>query len=154
MCRLFLVIADTTNLIADLRVEGRLQQRLVHARARPPVVDLCYRSFAGLLHHLLTERIALLALEFLQMLSLQVGMRSENAVRSVGTEHIKVTIPKPAFALVEHIECFRLVLFHRSHCSLKHGLGGGVLSCRDRVKDVFNLVEGVRLYTGEMASKR
>ena len=36
---------------------------------------------------------------------------------------IKITVLKAALALVEHIECFRLVLFHRGNCSLKHGLG-------------------------------
>src|SRR5512143_3510293 len=49
-------------------------------------------------------------------------MRCENAVRGVGTEHIEVTLPKAALALVEHIERFRLVLFHRGHCPLEHGL--------------------------------
>src|SRR5215510_5295102 len=76
-------------------------------------------------------------------------MRCENAVRGVGAEHIKVTVLEAAFALVKHIKRLRLVLFHRIHCSLKHSLGGGELSCRDRVKDVFSLVEGLRLYTGD-----
>src|SRR5262245_18708054 len=75
-------------------------------------------------------------------------MRCENAVRGVGAEDIKVTVLKAAFALVEHIKRLSLVLFHRIHRSLKHDLGGGELSCRDRVKDVFSLVEGLGLYTG------
>ena len=45
-----------------------------------------------------------------------------------------VVVLEAAFALVEHIDCFRLVLFNRSHCSLKHGFGflcSAELSCRD-----------------------
>src|SRR5215207_8512803 len=57
-----LVVADTANLVADLRVVGSLLERLVGARTRPPVCNLLDRSFGGLLHYLFTERIALFAL--------------------------------------------------------------------------------------------
>ena len=60
-----LVVADTANLIGYLRVEGRLLKRLVGARPRPPVCNLLYLSFGCLLHHLLTERITLLAFDVL-----------------------------------------------------------------------------------------
>ena len=49
LAKLFLVVADTTNLITDLCVEGGLFERLVCARARPPVGGLFYRSLGGIL---------------------------------------------------------------------------------------------------------
>src|SRR5262245_9544870 len=68
--RLLLVVADTANLIADIRVELRLFQWLVCARARPPIGNLFYRSFGGVLHLLFSERIALLAFDVLQLFTL------------------------------------------------------------------------------------
>src|SRR5262249_16645600 len=41
---LFLVVAHTTNLIADLRIEGVLLEGLVRAGSRPPVGGHFYRS--------------------------------------------------------------------------------------------------------------
>src|SRR5262245_10126378 len=82
-------------------------------RARPPVRNLFYLSFGGLLHHLLTERIALPAENLPQLFALiPVRMRRYNAVFGVGAEHIKITVLKAVLSFVEHIECFRLVLLH------------------------------------------
>src|SRR5262245_34822374 len=72
------------------------------------------------------KRIALLALDVLQLFTLEIGMRRDNAVRSVGARAGKVTVLKPALALVEHIECLRLVLLHGGNCFLKHRLGARV----------------------------
>ena len=47
IAKLFLVEADTTNLVTNLRIEGGLFERLVCARARPPVGGLLYRSLSG-----------------------------------------------------------------------------------------------------------
>jgi hypothetical protein len=47
--KLFLVEADTTNLVTNLCVEGGLFERLVCARARPPVGGLFYLSLGGIL---------------------------------------------------------------------------------------------------------
>ena len=41
--KLFLVVADSTNLVTDLRVEDPLLEGLVRARSRPPVAGLFYR---------------------------------------------------------------------------------------------------------------
>jgi len=49
--KLFLVEAHTTNLVTNLCVEGGLFERLVCARARPPVGGLLYRSLGGILHN-------------------------------------------------------------------------------------------------------
>src|SRR5262249_11566112 len=65
-----LVVADTANLIADLRVEGGLLQWLVGARTRPPVCNFPYLSVGGLLHHFFTHRIALLAFDVVQLFAL------------------------------------------------------------------------------------
>src|SRR5262245_21439419 len=121
--RSILVVADAANLIADFRVEGGLFERLICARTGPPVCDLFNRSFGGVLHHLWSDRIALLPFDVLQMFTLEVGMRGHNAVRGVGAADIKVTVPKPALCLIEHIERLCFVFFHRGDCSLKHGLG-------------------------------
>ena len=47
-------------------------------------------------------------------------MRRESAIRGIGAVHIKITVLKAAFALVEHIEGFRLVLFQSGNGSLEH----------------------------------
>ena len=52
--KLFLVVADTTNLVTDLRVEGLLLEGLVCAGSRPPAGGLFYRSLGGILHNRLT----------------------------------------------------------------------------------------------------
>src|SRR4029079_15292930 len=93
---------------------------------------LFYRSGGGVLHNLFTERIAFLAFDVLKMLTLEVGMRRENAVGGVGTEHIKIAVLKPTLSSVEHIECLRFVLFYRGNCFLTHGLGffGSAILCR------------------------
>jgi hypothetical protein len=66
----FLVVADSTNLVTDLRVEDSLLQRLLCARARPPVGGLFYRSLGGILHNRFTERSTALALNVFQLLPL------------------------------------------------------------------------------------
>ena len=47
--KLFLVVADTTNLVTDLRVESLLLEGLVRARSWPPIGGLFYRSLGGIL---------------------------------------------------------------------------------------------------------
>src|SRR5262245_9326414 len=57
-------------------------------------------------------------------------MRRYNAVSSVGAEHIKITVLKAV--LVEHIECFRLILLHGDNLVLKQSLGffgSAILAC-------------------------
>src|SRR5262245_40449326 len=102
-------------------------------RARPPVRNLFYLSFGGLLHHLLTERIALPAENLPHLFALiPVRIRRYNAVFGVGAEHIKITVLKAILSFVEHIECFRLVLFHGDNCSLKQSFGffgSAILAC-------------------------
>jgi hypothetical protein len=49
-------------LISDLGVEGGFLQSLVGTRTRPPIGNLFYGSFGGILHNLLPERKAFLAL--------------------------------------------------------------------------------------------
>src|SRR5262245_11837272 len=133
--KLFLVVADTTNLIADLRIEGVLLEGLVRAGSRPPVGGLFYRSLGGILHNRFTERSAVLALNVSQLFaSIHVRLRRDNAIRGVGAPHIKVSILEATLALVEHIQSLRLVLFHRGHCSLKHSFGflwRAEVSCRN-----------------------
>src|SRR6478672_8464855 len=127
--------ADTTNLVADLRVEGRLVEGHVRAGSRPPVGGHFYRSLGGILHNRFTERSTVLALNVSQLFALiHVRLRGYDAVRGVSTPHIKVSILEAALAIVEHIKCLRLVLFHCGHCSLKHSFGflcGAELSCRN-----------------------
>jgi hypothetical protein len=50
---LILVVADPAVLIPDFCVEGRLLKRLIKARTRPPISNLSYCSFGGILHNLL-----------------------------------------------------------------------------------------------------
>src|SRR3982751_3337819 len=99
-----LVVARAAILTFDSRIEGLLLARCrVRAGARPPVVDLLYLSLGRLLHDLLPQRIALLALDVLQLLALQVRMCGEDAVRGVGAEHIEVSLLEAALPLVEHL---------------------------------------------------
>ncbi len=87
--KLFLVVADTTNLVTDLREERIFLQRLVGARARPPISNLFERSFGSCLHYLFSERRTMLALNLAQIFALKRGMRRYDAVRGVGAPHIK-----------------------------------------------------------------
>ena len=79
-------------------------------------------GFGGVLHNLLTERNAV-SLISLRSLPLFVGCAVEDAVRGVDAPDVKVTILEAALPLVEHIDCFRFVRFHRGHCFFKHRLG-------------------------------
>jgi hypothetical protein len=106
-----LIVADTAVLISDPRVEGDLLQRLVRPRTGPPIGKLFYRSGGGVLHNLFTERIAFLAFDVLKMLTLEVGMRRENAVGGVGTEHIKIAVLKPTLSLLNISSAFALSCF-------------------------------------------
>src|SRR5215831_11921707 len=102
--KLFLVVADTTNLVTDLRVEGLLLEGLVRAGSRPPVSGLFYRSLGGILHNRFTERSTVLALNVSQLFApIHVRLRRNDAVGGVGAPHIKITILEAALALVEHI---------------------------------------------------
>src|SRR5262245_49828117 len=121
---LFLIVADTANLISNLRIQGNLLQRLVCARARPPVGGLFYRSLGGILHNRFTERSTALALNVSQLFApIPIRCRRYDAVRGVGAPHVEVSIPEAVLALVEHYQRLPLVLFHRGHCSLKHSFG-------------------------------
>src|SRR5262245_15138691 len=123
-CELSLVVADTANLISNLRVQGSFLQRLVCARARPPVGGLFYRSLGGILHNRFTERSAALALNVFQLFApIPIRCGRYDAVRGVGAPLLKVWILEAVLALVEHFQRLRPVLFHCGHCSLKHGLG-------------------------------
>jgi hypothetical protein len=109
--KLFLVVADTTNLVTDLRVESLLLEGLVRARSWPPVGGLFYRSLGGILHNRFTERSTVLALNVSQLFaSVHVRLRRDDAVRGVGAPHIKVSILEAALAIVEHIKRLRLVI--------------------------------------------
>ena len=68
--KLFFVVADTTNLVTDLRVESLLLEGLVRAGSRPPVGGLFYRSLGGILHNRFTERSTVLALNVSQLFAL------------------------------------------------------------------------------------
>src|SRR6185437_909504 len=119
-----MIEADPANLVADLRVEGRLVEGHVRAGSRPPVGGHFYRSLGGILHNRFTERSTALALNVSQLFALiQVRLRRYDAVRGVGAEHIKITVLEAALAIVEHIKRLRLVLFHCGHCSLEHSFG-------------------------------
>ena len=65
--KLFLVEANTTNLVTNLCVEGGLFERLVCARARPPVSGLLYRPLGGILHNRFTEGSTVIALNVSQL---------------------------------------------------------------------------------------
>src|SRR4029453_15395364 len=118
----FLVVANSAVLTYDLRIKAVFFERLVRAGAGPPIGNLLDLSFSGGPHDLFPERKALLAYDVLQLFTLQVGMRCENAVRGVGAEHIEVAVFEAALALVEHLESLFFVLFQFSNCSLQHGL--------------------------------
>src|SRR6476660_6477061 len=106
--QLFLVVADSTNLVTDLRVEGRLLEGLVRAGSRPPVGGLFYRSLGGILHNRFTERSTLLALKVSQLFApIHVRLCGYDAVRRVGAPHIKITVLEAALAIVEHIKRLR-----------------------------------------------
>src|SRR5262245_18582029 len=78
---LFLVVADSTNLVTDLRVEDPLLEGLVRAGSRPPVAGLFYRSLGGILHDRFTEWRTLLALNVSQIFApIPVGRRRYDAV--------------------------------------------------------------------------
>src|SRR5262245_34114762 len=133
--KLFLVVADTTDLVTDLRVEEGLLEHLACGMAREPVDGLLYRSLGGILHNRFTEPSTVHVLKVSQLFALiPVRMRRYDPVRSVGAGHIKIAVLKAAFSLVEHIKRLRLVLFHRGHCSLKHSFGflcSAEVSCAD-----------------------
>src|SRR3954467_6999676 len=75
----FLVVAHAAILTFDCRIESLLLARCrVRAGARPPVAELLYLSLGRVLHDLLSQRIALLALDVLQLLALQVRMCGED----------------------------------------------------------------------------
>jgi len=78
--QLFLVVADTTNLVTDLRIEGLLLEGLVRAGSRPPLSGLLYRSFGSRLHYLFSERRTMLALNPVQIFALKRRMRRYDAV--------------------------------------------------------------------------
>ena len=81
-------------------------------RARPRRVAATSRC--GILHNRFTERSTLLALKVSQLFApIHVRLRGYDAVRRVGAPHIKITVLKATLAFVEHIKCFRLVLFNR-----------------------------------------
>src|SRR6476661_341002 len=132
--KLFLVVADTTDLVTDLRVESLLLEGLVRAGSRPPVGGLFYRSLGGILHNRFTKRSTMLSLNVSQLFApVHVRLRRDDAIRGVGAPHIKVSILEAALAVIEHIKRLRLVLFHRGHCSLKHRSGffcGAKLRCQ------------------------
>ena len=82
------IVADPANLVAHLRVEGRLLEGLVRAGSRPPVGGLFYRSLGGILHNRFTERSTVLALNVSQLFALiHVRLRCYDAVRGVGAEY-------------------------------------------------------------------
>ena len=93
--KLFLVVADTTNLVTDLRIEGLLLEGLVRAGSRPPVGGLFYLSLGGILHNRFTEWSTVLSLNVFKPFALiHVRLCSDDAVRGVGAPHIKVSILK------------------------------------------------------------
>src|SRR5262245_26942314 len=130
---LFLIVADTTNLVTGLRVEDRLLAHLACRMARPPVGGLFYRSLSGILHNRFTQPNTVHALSVSELFApFPVRMRRYDAVQGVGAEHIKISVLEAALALVEHIKRLRLILFHCGHCSLEHGfglLGSAEVSC-------------------------
>ena len=69
--KLFLVVADCANLVTGLRVEGGLLERLVCARARPPIGGHLYRSLRVILHDCSTERSTVLAFNVSQLFALK-----------------------------------------------------------------------------------
>jgi hypothetical protein len=78
--KLFLVVADTTNLVTNLCVEGGLFERRVCARARQLVGGLFYRSLGGILHNRFTEWSTVIALNVSRLFALIVRMRRHDAV--------------------------------------------------------------------------
>src|SRR5262245_11547086 len=102
--RSILVEADPAVLIANLCVEGMFLEWRVGAWTGPPVGYLQDFPLGGLLHDLFPERISLLPDNVLQVLTLQIGMGGEHAIRSIGAEYVEVTVLEAALALVEHLE--------------------------------------------------
>src|SRR5262245_36341740 len=110
--KLFLVVADSTNLVTDLRVEDLLLEGLVRAGARPPVGGLFYRSLGGILHDRFTEWCTLLALNVSQVFApIHVRRRRYDAVRGIGAVHIKITVLKPPSPLLNISSAFALFSF-------------------------------------------
>ena len=61
--------------------------------------------------------------DVLQVLTFQVRVGGQSAVRRVRAEHVEVTVLEAAFALVEHGERLLLVLFQGGNCFVQHGPG-------------------------------
>src|SRR5262245_45466123 len=87
--RLILVVADSTNLVADLRIEDGFLQRLVCARARPPVSGLFCGSLGGILHNRFTEGSTVLALNVFHLFPLIPVRRRRYDAVGVSAPHIK-----------------------------------------------------------------
>src|SRR6478672_13079172 len=95
-----MIEADPANLVANLRVEGRLVEGHVRAGSRPPVGGHLYCSLGGILHNRFTERSTVLALNVSQLFALiHVRLRRDDAVRGIGAPHIKVSILEAALAV-------------------------------------------------------
>src|SRR4029079_384293 len=78
-----------------LRVEGILRERLVCARAGPPVGGLFYRSLGGILHNRFTERSTALALNVSQLFApIPIRCRRYDSVRGGGHSSVQVGYPK------------------------------------------------------------
>src|SRR5262249_984087 len=91
---LFLVVADTTDLVTGLRVEEGLLEHLACGMAREPVGGLFYRSLGGILHNRVTEPSTVHVLKVSQLFVLiSVRMRRYDPVRGVGAGHIKIAVP-------------------------------------------------------------
>ena len=103
-CKLFLVVADTTNLVTGLREKRVFLERFVGARARPPVGGHLYRSLRCILHDCFTERSTVLAFNVSQLFALNHRVRGYDAVLGVGAPDIKITVFEAALAIVEHIK--------------------------------------------------
>jgi hypothetical protein len=99
--KLFLVVADTTNLVTGLRVKGGLLERLVCARARPPVGGHLYRSLRGILHDCFTERSTVLAFNVSQLFALKHRLCGYDAVRMA---HQRATLSPLPTALIEALD--------------------------------------------------
>src|SRR5262245_1827747 len=85
--------------------------KIFFSKARQHLVAVVsYRSLGDILHNRFTERRTVLALNIPQLFALiHVRLRRYDAVRGVGTPHIKISILEAAFAIVEHVKCLRLV---------------------------------------------
>lgn len=94
-----------------------LLEGLYGARTRPPVRYLFYLFFRRGLHHLLTR------CEIREVLPIARWRRCNNAVRSICTQHVQVTIFETTLAIVEHGKGLFLVLFHGSNSLIEHRFG-------------------------------